>query len=254
MPKSFASKCNDLLKKLFGFQIVSTQSYPYWQDGLICKHNSSFMKNPSFQSAYQRGIKAAENWTWDWHWRVHIGLWASSHSIQLSGDFVECGTDIGFMTSSILHHLDWNSKNKKFFLFDTWSGLDPDLVLPEEIKLDRLKYTEKYRFTSFDKVKENFKEWQNIFLVRGRVPDSLHAAPITQVAYLHLDMNCAIPECEALKFFWPRLIPGGIVLLDDYAYERYEPQHDYLQKTAKELGTSIASLPTGQGLIIRPPV
>jgi hypothetical protein len=45
-----------------------------------------------------------------------------------------------------------------------------------------------------------------------------------QVAYLHLDMNCAPPEVAALTYFWDRLVAGAPVLLDDYAYHSYTPQ------------------------------
>ena len=67
----------------------------------------------------------------------------------------------------------------------------------------------------------------------------------------HLDMNCALPECEALKFFWDRISPGGIVLFDDYAYFGYEAQGSALDSVARSLGASILALPTGQGMILK---
>ena len=65
-------------------------------------------------------------------------------------------------------------------------------------------------------------------------------------------MNCAPPELAAFNFFWDRMVPGGFILFDDYAYKGYEPQKRELDKAANEKGVKIASLPTGQGLVIKP--
>ena len=43
------------------------------------------------------------------------------------------------------------------------------------------------------------------------------------------------------------------MLLDDYAYHGFEPQKHSMDEVAKEKNVMIASLPTGQGLIIKPP-
>ena len=73
----------------------------------------------------------------------------------------------------------------------------------------------------------------------------------TDVSYLHLDMNAALPEVEALRFFWNRMKPGSLVLMDDYAYAGHQPQQRAVNSLAKELGFRPLALPTGQGMIIR---
>ena len=50
------------------------------------------------------------------------------------------------------------------------------------------------------------------------MPEVLAGLGIAQVAFLHIDMNCAYPERAALEHFWDRLAPGAMVLFDDYAY------------------------------------
>ena len=64
-------------------------------------------------------------------------------------------------------------------------------------------------------------------------------------------MNCAAAEVAALDYFWPKMTLGGIVLLDDYAYWGSKPIRDAHDALAKKLNVEIASLPTGQGLLIR---
>ena len=73
----------------------------YIQDGLASMHNSEFMGDAAFVAAYARGVRAAGK-DYGWHWRVHMGLWAASVAKNLAGDFVECGVNAGFMSSSIM--------------------------------------------------------------------------------------------------------------------------------------------------------
>ena len=49
---------------------------------------------------------------------------------------------------------------------------------------------------------ESFKEFSNVIVVQGIVPEVLSKLNIRKVAYLHLDMNCVYPEIEAFKYFW----------------------------------------------------
>ena len=66
-------------------------------------------------------------------------------------------------------------------------------------------------------------------------------------------MNCAPPEIAAITHFWDRLVPGAFVLLDDYAYYGYGAQKVAMDKFAQERELQICSLPTGQGLLLKPP-
>ena len=66
-------------------------------------------------------------------------------------------------------------------------------------------------------------------------------------------MNSTVPEVAALDFFWHRLVPGAFILMDDYAYNGYRNQKLRMGEAARKKGVKIASLPTGQGLLIKPP-
>ena len=46
--------------------------------------------------------------------------------------------------------------------------------------------------------------------------------------------------------------PGALVLLDDYAYYGYFSQKLAMDQFAQEKGINILSLPTGQGLVLKP--
>ena len=103
----------------------------YHQDGLYSIHNHEFMEDADFIRAYSRGLKAA-GCDYNWHWRVHVGLWAAAAAAKLPGDFVECGVNRGFLSSAIMALLDWDAHGRRFYLLDTFSGLDERYVSDEE--------------------------------------------------------------------------------------------------------------------------
>jgi len=227
----------------------------YDQDGLTTVHNHDFMFDSRFINSYQRGVEAV-GFDYKWHWRVHIGLWAARTAVNLPGDFVECGVNAGFLSSSIMRDLDWNSRDKTFFLLDTFSGLDEKSVSVDEMRDGVMKKNESlikegFYVTSSEKVKKNFSEWGRIKIIEGIIPDTLTEITAGEVSFLHIDLNCSPPEVASINYLWERLVTGAIVLLDDYAYHGYHHQKRAMDKFAEEHDIAIASLPTGQGLIVK---
>ncbi len=230
----------------------------YAQDGLISVHSHAFMRDSAFIRAYARGVRAIGGTdSYKWHWRIHIGLWAAMVASRLDGDFVECGVNKGFMSSAIMEYLDWNSLDRDFYLLDTFAGLDDRFVSEREREIGALQKNAENLQTGFyitgaDSVRANFAQWPRARIIEGAIPETLAQVNARQIAYLHLDMNCAPPEIAALTYFWDRLVAGAPVLLDDYAYLGYTQQKYALDDFARERCVSICSLPTGQGLLTKP--
>jgi hypothetical protein len=231
----------------------------YSDDALICFNNDAFRDDPEFRRAYQRGVQALGGQDfYHWEWRFHVGMWAATSASKLEGDFVECGCSHGFLSSGIMQQLDWDTLNKTFYLLDTFGGMDPRYVTDVEREGGALVASQAavdfgYYANSVDAVRANFAEWKNVRVIPGTVPETLDQVDTTRVAYLHIDMNCAPPEVAALRHFWSRLTPGAFVLLDDYANRGREEQRLAMDGVARELDVAICTLPTGQGLIIKPP-
>lgn len=65
-------------------------------------------------------------------------------------------------------------------------------------------------------------------------------------------MNNAKAEISAIEYLWDKLVSGGVVVLDDYAYgEDFRAQKEAWDRFSVDNGFEILSLPTGQGLIIK---
>lgn len=224
-------------------------------DGLNTIHNCEFLSDKKFKKAYERGVKAVGK-DYQWYWRVHVGLWAANIAVRLDGDFVECGVNKGFLSSSIMDYLDWNKLNKKFYLLDTFCGIDLTLVSEEEKELNIEEKNQKLidnNFYTLDikSVIDNFSEFKNVEIIKGSIPHTLENIKSDKIAFASIDLNCSPPEVAAMEFLWEKLVPGAIVVLDDYAYKGYEPQKKGMDEFAKSKNIEILSLPTGQGIIIK---
>lgn len=240
-----------------GYVLFNTRSRDcYACDGLFTANNDHFRDNEVFKSAYSRGIQASGGIDPKIEWRVHVALWAAQSAIRVDGDFVECGVNAGFISSAIMHRLKWKGVAKRFYLIDTFRGPVLTQYSDEEVNRGRLKVAESAiaegaYVTDLGRVRANYAEWPNAEVVQGIVPEILPKLGIENVAFLHLDMNCAYPESAALKHFWNLLSPNAVVLFDDYAYFENDDLTYAIDSVALALGTEVLSLPTGQGLIIK---
>ena len=213
-----------------------------------------FLTEPRFSEAWSKA-KSANEYVWhgevpDIRWRAHIGCWAAFHGLQIEGDFVECGVFGGLLSLTICHFLDFNRTGRCFYLYDTFDGIPLDTLTTAERKHAQ-KFNDEFYRDSYANAQKVFAPFPQARLIRGRVPESLAVAP-DKVAYLSLDMNNAEAELAALSYFWDRLSPSAIVVLDDYGWMGFETQRDALNTFAASKGCRIASLPTGQGLLIKP--
>lgn len=155
-----------------------------------------------------------------------------------------------------LHRL--NRLGKTFWLLDTFTGIDRRYVLDGEVEIGRMEENRQLIEVGLyamapEPVIANFAEWERVRVIAGPVPETLPQATPEKVAFLHIDMNCAPPEIAAITHFWDRLVPGAVVVLDDYAFHGYPQQHAAMNDFAASRGVRVLSLPTGQGMMLKPP-
>lgn len=237
-----------------GYRVVPLDRY---RDGLYTAHQEDFRRDPAFKVAYRRGITASAGVDPGIEWRVATALWAASTALHTPGDFVECGVNAGFISSAIMRHTGWAGRDRTFYLIDTFAGPPLAQFSAQEVSTGRRRMAEQALaqggyVTDLARIQTNYSEWPNVQIVQGTVPEVLSQLPPRPIAFLHIDMNCAYPERAALEQLWLRMSPGGVVLLDDYAFLGHEIQHAAIDKAAALLGVAVLGLPTGQGLMIKP--
>lgn len=224
-------------------------------DGLSVEHrNLGFLTEPSFERGWAASeVANAAGWNGrapDVRWRAHIAVWAARHGLTLEGDFVEFGVHTALLSTTICHALDFTKVDKTFYLFDTFNGIPLDAVVGEErarAEAANAHYGDVYALTQ-----ATFQPFPNVRLVRGVLPQTIADVPLERIAYVSMDLNTADVEMQVIACIWGRITPGAVIVLDDYGFKGGEVQYARWNAFAASHGTAIATLPTGQGLLLKP--
>src|SRR4051812_23587685 len=83
----------------------------------------------------------------------------------------------------------------------------------------------------------------NIKVIRGFVPESFEQGVPDRTASAHIDMNNAPAEIAALEAIEHRLVPGAMIVLDDFGAYPYRPQHIQETKWFGDRGRFVLELP-----------
>ena len=230
----------------------------YRADGFgVRRKNLSFLSEPEFAEAWNiscglnaSGWQKRKNGVPDIRWRAHICCWAAQHALSLEGDFAECGVHTGILSLTLAHYLRFDQIDKRFWLFDTYEGI-PLIGLDENQRIQAEALNDEIYFDVYDIAKQNFQPFPNAILVKGILPQSADNLEIGKIAYLSVDLNHAPAEKSTIELFWPKLVPGALIVIDDYAFEGHESQYHMWNEFARSVGKMVATLPTGQGLLIK---
>jgi len=139
----------------------------------------------------------------------------------IPGDLIETGVWRGgaviFMRGILKAH---GVTDRRVWVADSFEGLP---------KGDRARYPreaseEFHRFqdlaVSLDEVRANFRRYDllddQVRFLKGWFRDTLPAAPVSRLAVMRLDGDMYESTMDALVSLYPKLSPGGYVIIDDY--------------------------------------
>jgi O-methyltransferase len=207
----------------------------------------TFARDKAFMDAFQNyAIDAEDN---PKIWRVHTFCWAARTALAREGDFVECGVYKGLYSATMCRALDFGTSGRQLYLYDTFEGLAEKYSTPEELEAINKNY---HNEGLHDLVLERFADYQNVTVVKGIVPDAFDVTAPEKIAFLHVDLNAASAEIAVLEALLNRVVPGGVILLDDFARQDMPGLCEAHFKWWTEQGVQVLELPTGQGLVIKP--
>ena len=139
---------------------------------------------------------------------------------QIPGAIVECGVWRGGL---MMLAKAAGSTPRDFYLFDTFDGMPP----PEAVDTapDGTPAAAQYRpgwcRASLDEVRDNFRRHglldDRVIFRKGPVEETLKAFPLPEaIAVLRLDTDWYASTKIELEKLYPRLSPGGVLIIDDY--------------------------------------
>jgi len=153
---------------------------------------------------------------------------------KLEGDFVECGVWRGgnILLFKLLN--DFYNLDKTIYAYDTFDGM----TNPEEIDKDHKgKFASKrmetqpkseslqniHAFAKIDTVKKNISKYTSlnkIKFIEGPVEETLTREKNlpSKISVLRLDTDWYKSTKIELNYLYPRLVKGGVLIIDDYGH------------------------------------
>ena len=181
----------------------------------------------------------------------------------LEGNIVEVGVaegrGIAFLNNLSLQF----GLNKKIYGFDSFEGFSkPSKEDSDFFKNNFSRYKEEYSKFSIDVVKINLVDWcgssdnvRNIELCKGYIPESLSKYGGGKISLVNIDLDIYQPTLDSLRFFWPMLQKGGIMMLDEYDFgndlEKWPGAKTAVDEFCKEVEIEVQKHFTGRSFLIK---
>lgn len=183
------------------------------------------------------------------------------HSLRLDGARAECGVFQGFSALFVCRAAALKLRGfsgADFHLIDSFEGFpqpQPQDFIPVRLGLDRTGNAPAFKAgdatASFDQVRSAFRDYPDIRFHRGFIPQVFSALPETRWAFAHIDVDLHQPTLESLAFFYPRMVPGGIIICDDYGSKLFPGAHKAWDNYCQEQHLPFVVLETGQSVLVK---
>lgn len=128
---------------------------------------------------------------------------------KVVGAFAEVGVYRG-ETARMIHAMD---PSRTFHLFDTFEGFDERDLKNEKTNEHT---TIDFSNTSEEGAKLLIEGGDKIIVHRGYFPETTKNLEEQNYALVHLDADLYQPTLAALKYFYPRLSAGAVIIIHDY--------------------------------------
>jgi len=133
---------------------------------------------------------------------------------SVDGALAELGVFQG-ETAKLLHNY---FPKRRFFLIDTFDGFHETDVQHESREMGVQTTVDHFSETSESRVLRTINpSTDNLEIIKGYFPDSITPSlSESRFALVHLDADLYNPTKAGLAFFYPRLNPGGILVIHDF--------------------------------------
>lgn len=170
-------------------------------------------------------------------------------SIIYSSEISGCVAEAGVFQGEFASIINQCFPDRTLYLFDTFSGFDERDIVYEESS----KYSDATKghlsITSEKLVLSKMKYPSNCIIKKGYFPESAIGIE-EKFCFVNLDMDLYKPTLEGLRFFYPLMERGGIIVIHDYFSEGYEGVNEALREFIEEIDEMIIPFPIGDHVSI----
>lgn len=152
---------------------------------------------------------------------------------KIDGAFVECGVWRGGTMMAIAETLkSMGAADRLLYLYDTYEGMSAPTE--DDISFKGANASEEFQekktdvdasdwcLASIEEVTRNILstgyEKSLVQFIKGKVEDTIPNEIPDKIALLRLDTDWYESTKHELEYLYPRLVPGGVLIIDDYGY------------------------------------
>lgn len=207
---------------------------------LLMKTNlirSADAKYHKFLGAY-KNVEAHTLLDFDRAFILYQTALSTSH---LNGCSAECGVFRGG-SSALIADIE---PTRKHYALDTYEGF-PDMFTDVD-----LHESGNFSDVSYEDIQALFSSHSNIVILKGRFDESFHMIRNEVFSFIHIDSDLYASTLECIEFFYPRMLPGGIILFDDYLIPDTPGVKKAVDEFFREKREHPVILPTFQAMVIK---
>jgi O-methyltransferase len=160
----------------------------------------------------------------------------------LPGDTAECGVYNGAASWFICDH--FAGSGKLHHGFDSFEGL------PEPAAVDGDYWHKGDGVSSEEAARENLSGFP-VALYKGWIPERFGEVGDRRFCFVHVDVDLYEPTRASIEFFYPRLVPGGVMLFDDYGSAMCPGARKAIDEFMAGRPEPLIEAPTQQAFLIR---
>ncbi len=178
--------------------------------------------------------------------RCYMLVSLARYAAHLEGDFAECGVYKGGTALLLCRVLDKNGKT--LHLFDSFRGL------PRGDQEKDKWFQEGQYAVSVDSVNRLLGDFRDTIRIReGWIPETFAGLESLRYAFAHIDVDLYRSALDCCVYFYPRLVPGGVLLFDEYGFPAARGEKDAVDEFFANKPESPIPLVTGQAMVLKLP-
>ena len=189
--------------------------------------------HPDREAAFQELYERCAPFTMT-TWERMYALWQAVHYVvgkHIPGAIVECGVWRGGSAMLAALTLQQTGDDERdLYLYDTFAGMSEPTE--RDVNVFGLRASDDWEriaanhddpvlaYAPLDEVRSNMEGTGfprgRTFYVEGKVEDTIPGTVPERIALLRLDTDFYASTRHELEHLWPRLSPGGVLIIDDY--------------------------------------
>ena len=179
-------------------------------------------------------------------------------TISYDGKLVECGCWKGLSSYMLCNYMrEYNSSfnGQDFFIVDSFKGLSEPSAFDKIIDLgvtgkEEISGQPSGAFSaSIQEVKNTLSDFPEITYFQGWIPSAFKDIPDAEYKFVHIDVDLYEPVHHSVSYFYPRLVNGGMIVIDDYGSLYWPGAKKAVDEYCTKNNIDLLRLSTGQAVI-----